>query len=81
MGELFEGAPKPLAPAQIKPVLTVVEVAAELRCSKAHVHNLINGKVLGIPPLPSLRIGRRRIIRLESLRNWLLANERAGGTV
>lgn len=35
------------------PVLTVPEVARELRCSKAHVHNLINGKVSGARPLPS----------------------------
>ena len=34
-------------------ILTVREVADELRCSKAHVHNAINGKVSGGSPLPA----------------------------
>ncbi|HTR34973.1 MAG TPA: helix-turn-helix domain-containing protein [Bryobacteraceae bacterium] len=52
-------------------VLTVREVAAELRCSKAHVHNIIAGKVHGLPPLPVLRIGRRVLVRHEALAHWL----------
>jgi excisionase family DNA binding protein len=56
-------------------VLTVVEVARELRCSKAHVHNLVNGKVQGAQPLPSLRLGRRRLVRRISLEKWIEANE------
>ena len=28
-------------------ILTIAEVAAELRCSKAHVYNAINGMVAG----------------------------------
>ena len=27
---------------------TIAEVAAELRCSKAHVYNAINGRVAGV---------------------------------
>jgi excisionase family DNA binding protein len=57
-------------------VLTVVEVACFLRCSKAHVHNLINGKVSGVPPLPSVFLGRRRLVRRESLNLWITQNER-----
>ena len=57
-------------------VLTVKEVAFELRCSKAHVHNLINGKVHGAPPLPSVSVGRRRLVRRESLQLWIEHNER-----
>jgi excisionase family DNA binding protein len=57
-------------------VLTVVEVSGLLRCSKAHVHNLINGKVPGVAPLPSLSLGRRRLVRRESLVQWLAASER-----
>lgn len=57
-------------------VLTIKEVAAELRCSKAHVHNLINGKVQGVPCLPSIAIGRRRLVRRESLIRWVAENER-----
>jgi len=56
-------------------VLTAIEVARELRCSKAHVHNLINGKVSGIPPLPALWLGRRRLVRRRSLDHWIAANE------
>jgi excisionase family DNA binding protein len=56
-------------------ILTAAEVARELRISKAHVHNLINGKVHGALPLPSITLGRRRLIRRASLNQWLRANE------
>jgi excisionase family DNA binding protein len=56
-------------------VLTVPEVAVLLRCSKAHVHYLIIGQVHGARPLPSLRIGRRRLVRRVSLDEWIEANE------
>ena len=56
-------------------LLTVAEAARELRCSKAHVHNIIVGKVPGLPPLPVLRIGRRVLIRHEALRAWMLSVE------
>jgi len=58
-------------------VLTVTEVADELRCSKAHVHNLINGKVRDARPLPALRLGRRRVVRRAGLEAWIKANEHA----
>jgi excisionase family DNA binding protein len=57
-------------------VLTLAEVARELRCSKAHVHNLINGKVQGARPLHALRLGRRRLVRRSSLEEWIALNER-----
>ena len=57
-------------------ILTTREVARELRCSKAHVHNIINGKVPGTVPLPSITLGRRRLVRRASLNEWLRANER-----
>lgn len=44
-------------------ILTVAEVAARLRCSKAHVCNAINGKVRGITPLPAISMGRRKLVR------------------
>jgi excisionase family DNA binding protein len=56
-------------------VLTVAEVARELRCSKAHVHNIVAGKVPNLPPLPVLRIGRRVLIRTEGLKAWMLSVE------
>lgn len=57
-------------------ILTASEVAQELRCSKAQVHNLITGKVHGIAPLPAIALGRRRLVRRSSLYEWLRANER-----
>jgi hypothetical protein len=58
-------------------VLTVPEIARELRCSKAHVHNIILGKVPGVTPLPSLSMGRRRVVRRTSFDAWMEANEHA----
>jgi len=60
-------------------ILTAGEVARELRCSKAHVHNLINGKVPGALPLPAVTLGRRRLVRRASLNEWLRANEHTLG--
>jgi excisionase family DNA binding protein len=68
-------APGSASLSPLNSVLTVPEIALELRCSKAHVHNLINGKVLGVRPLPSLRLGRRRLVRRLSLDEWIKANE------
>jgi excisionase family DNA binding protein len=59
-------------------ILTVAEVAAELRCSKAHVHHAINGKVAGTSPLPAIYMGRRRLIRRSALERWKRMNERGG---
>jgi excisionase family DNA binding protein len=68
-----------LASAILPEILTAAEVAHELRCSKAHVHNLINGRVHGALPLPTIRLGRRRLVRRASLDEWLRANERTLG--
>lgn len=57
-------------------ILTVAEVAAELRCSRAHVHNAINGKVAGVSPLPAIHMGRRKLVRRSALECWKRANER-----
>ena len=64
-----------LASLPLNRVLTVPEIARELRCSKAHVHNIIRGKVPRMPPLPVLRIGRRILIRRETLHLWMLQIE------
>jgi len=60
-----------MQPTDTAHVLTMTEAARELRCSKAHLHNVIHGKVRGLPPLPVLRIGRRVLIRLEGLNAWI----------
>ncbi len=72
-------APRPIGGSTGAPkaILTVAEVASELRCSKAHVCKAINGKVRNVRPLPAIAIGRRRLIRRTTLDEWLKANERA----
>jgi excisionase family DNA binding protein len=52
-------------------ILTVKEAALMLRCSKAHLCNVVNGKVAGVPHLPAVRIGRRVLFRRDSLEQWL----------
>jgi hypothetical protein len=56
-------------------ILTAVEVALELRCSKAQVHKLINGQVKGSPKLRAIFIGRKRVIRRSSLEDWKRESE------
>jgi excisionase family DNA binding protein len=57
-------------------ILTIEEVAGELRCSKAHVYNLVAGKIKGVPPLPVIALGRRRLVRRSTLENWKCGNEK-----
>jgi excisionase family DNA binding protein len=59
-------------------VLTIAEVAADLRCSKAHVYHAINGKVSGVSALPAITMGRRKLVRRSSLERWKRTNERGG---
>ena len=56
-------------------ILTVKEVADILRCSKAHVHNAIHGKVHGLPKLTHLTMGRRKLVRRDWLEQWLETNK------
>ena len=51
-------------------LLTLPEIASELRCSKAHVSHLMNGKVAGGPPLPTIAPGRRKLVRRSTLEHW-----------
>ena len=66
---------KPDSPSRRSPsfasILTLQEAAAALRCSKAHLSHIINGKVPGLTPLPVARIGRRVLVRREVLLDWL----------
>lgn len=49
-----------------------MEQAAEyLRISKAHLSNVINGKIRGVPTLSHARIGRRILIKREWADEWL----------
>lgn len=58
-------------------LLTLATVAKLLHCSKAHVSNVIADRVPGCPPLPAVRLGRRKLVRHESLLIWIERNERA----
>lgn len=58
--------------AAFPPLLTINEVASFLRCSKSHVSKILNGKVRGTPPLAAVRLGRRLLVRRETLQEWLL---------
>jgi excisionase family DNA binding protein len=66
-------------PSQHRDVLTISEVAANLRCSKAHVYNAINGRVTGVSALPAIAMGRRKLVRRSTLEAWKQANERGLG--
>ncbi len=61
-------------------ILTVAEVAAELRCSRAHVYSLINGAVADVSPIPAIAMGRRKVVRRSTLVQWKRANERVAGS-
>jgi hypothetical protein len=56
-------------------ILTLAEVAAELRCSKAHVAKCIQGQVKNVTPLPAISMGRRKLVRRAALEAWKHANE------
>ena len=52
-------------------MFTINEAARILRCSKAHLSNVLNGKVSSLPPLPHVSLGRRKLIRRIILQQWL----------
>jgi hypothetical protein len=54
-----------------KDVLTVPEIAAELRCSKAHVCNLMSGRVRNVPRLTHVSLGRRKLVHRRWLEDWM----------
>lgn len=58
-------------------ILSVAEVAAVLGCSKAHVCKAIGGKVSGVTPLPAISMGRRKLVRRQSLEAWLAQNDQS----
>jgi hypothetical protein len=58
-------------------LLTLAAVAKLLHCSKAHVSNVVAGRVPGCPPIPAVCLGRRKLVRREALRSWLEHNEHA----
>ena len=59
----------------MEPNLNLKAAASIVGCSKAHLLNVIHNRVKNVPPLPCARIGRRILIRRESLERWLAAVE------
>ncbi len=57
--------------AQQTPIMTLQQAAAYLQISKAHLSNVINGKVPEVPPLRCFRVGRRILIRREWVDEWM----------
>jgi excisionase family DNA binding protein len=53
------------------PVMTLKQAAAYLQISKAHLSNVINGKVPGINPPRTFRVGRRILIKREWVDEWM----------
>jgi excisionase family DNA binding protein len=62
-------------------LLTISEVAKLLHCSKAHVSHALAGRVRGCTPIPSVSLGRRKLVRRESLLQWIERNEHDDGTI
>lgn len=60
-------------------LLTLDEVATELRISKAHASKLTRGIVRGTKPLPVIRLGRRVLVRREDLFLWI--SDQCSGSV
>lgn len=52
-------------------VLTLSEIARILRCSKTHISNVLNGKVVGVPRLSHVAMGRRKLVLREWLDQWM----------
>jgi excisionase family DNA binding protein len=61
--------------AQNPEILSITAVADLLGCSKAHVCKAIGGKVSGVTPLPAISMGRRKLVRRQSLEAWLAQND------
>jgi excisionase family DNA binding protein len=57
--------------AQQTPIMTLQQAAAYLQISKAHLSNVINGKVPEVPPLRCFRVGRRILIKREWVDEWM----------
>jgi excisionase family DNA binding protein len=52
-------------------VLSLKQAGSYLQISKAHLSNVINGKVPGVKPVRFFRMGRRVLIKREWIDEWL----------
>ena len=58
-------------------ILSIKEVADFPRWSKTHAQNVMEGRVRGLPRLPHLTFGRRKVVRKEWLDSWMEENKTA----
>jgi hypothetical protein len=58
----------------IDPVLTIPELAEDLRVSKSHAAKLLRGEVEGVKPIPHLSAGRRKLVPRSALERWKREN-------
>jgi excisionase family DNA binding protein len=56
---------------QKSPVLTLKQTAEYLGISKAHLSNVISGRIATLPPLRHARVGRRILIKRAWADEWL----------
>jgi hypothetical protein len=57
-------------------LLTLADVADVLHCSKAHICKAVAGKVEGCAAIPSITLGRRKLVRRVTLLEWIDQNEK-----
>jgi excisionase family DNA binding protein len=62
-------------PEESKEVLTIAEIAVVLRCSKAYVKYALDGKLMGLPRMTHLLLGRKKVVRREWLDEWMESNK------
>ena len=55
--------------------LSLGDVARLLGVSRAHVTKAVAGRVRGCPAIPCVSLGRRKLVRRQSLLAWLEQNE------
>ena len=56
-------------------VMSFTAAAAYLHVSKAHLSNVNNGKVRGVAPVRSFRVGRRVLFKREWIDEWLESSQ------
>lgn len=59
-------------------ILTARDISQELRCSKQQAYKLMNGKVRGCPRLPTIDLGRKKVVRRTTFEKWKQESEAKG---
>jgi excisionase family DNA binding protein len=61
----------------MREILSVREAAEYMGVSASHLGHILDGRVKDTPPIPSVRAGRRRLIRRSVIDTWLQEQERS----